>query len=785
MDRIIALTAAGVTVLLEAPGDALPSIAYWGPELPGLDATQAAELLRALDPVTGTNDIARRPRTAVLPSHATGWTGRPGLSGSASGAGWSPSFQPTSLYATAPSRGSRGETRDEDLAGASFIAGGPGRVEAEAVDDSGRLGLRLEIELLDSGLLRARAEVGNRSADPYELHDLVLSFPVPDEASEILDFAGRHNLERVPQRSRFGVGTHLRENRKGRTGADSAYVLHAGTPGFGFASGRIWAVHTAWSGNHTHYAERVFTGEQRIGGGELLLPGEVRLGEGESYRGPWVYGAYGEGLDRIARRFHRHVRSRPRPVGTRRPVTLNVWEAVYFDHDAARLIDLAGRAAEAGVERFVLDDGWFGSRRDDTSGLGDWVVSPDAWPDGLHPLVDRVRELGMQFGLWFEPEMVNPDSELARAHPDWIMAARASWPVESRHQQVLNLGIPAAYAHVRDQILAILGEYDIGYLKWDHNRDLIEAGNQLEHGRAGVHEQTLAFYRLLDEIRAAHPTLEIESCSSGGARVDLEVLERADRVWVSDNIDPHDRQSMLRWTTQLVPPEIMGSHIASGRSHETGRRHDLGFRAGTAIFGHLGIEWDLAHVTPAELTELTEWVTLFKENRDLLLGGDLVRMDGYPPALLVHGVVAADRSRAIFAMVTLDSPYPDPPSRLRFRGLDPARLYRVRPIRPTGIAPPWWSDAPPRAGAVQPGAPPRAGAVQPGAPPRAAAVQPGAPPRAAAVQPGAPPRAAAVQPGATFRAGAVLSGAALEHVGVACPRVHPDQVVLYRADAEG
>jgi alpha-galactosidase len=406
---------------------------------------------------------------------------------------------------------------------------------------------------------------------------------------------------------------------------------------------------------------------------------------------------------------------------------LNVWEAVYFDHDLDRLLDLADRAAAAGVERYVLDDGWFGSRRDDTSGLGDWVVSPEVWPQGLHPLIDRVKKLGMQFGLWFEPEMVNPDSELARAHPEWIMAARSSWPVEARHQQVLNIGIPAAYEHVKAQIMAVLDEYAVDYLKWDHNRDLIEGGTQ-PSGRAGVHEQTRAFYRLLDEIRAVHPALEIESCSSGGARIDLEVLRRTDRVWVSDNIDPHDRQHMLRWTAQLVPPEYLGSHIASDRSHVTGRRHDLAFRAGTAIFGHLGIEWDLARASDSQLAELASWVSLFKTERGLLLGGELVRMDGYGDDVLVHGVVAPDRSRALFAVVTMASPDPDPPARLRLRGLDPERRYRVRPLRPAAVAPAWWG------------------------------------------------------PGLE---GDVFTGAALERFGVANPRVHPDQVVLYRAEATG
>ncbi len=717
-DAIVALTTAGVTVLIHAGAGRLPVVAYWGPELPALDERQAAALIRAADPVPGTNNLEPQPQVAVLPEHRTGWTGRPGLSGSFAGTGWSPAFVGTSV------------TVDGSPVG-GFLAAGTGSAGFRSVDDTGRLELHLVLELLPSGLVRTRAEVRNVADETYALDDLVLSLPVPAEATELLDFAGRHNLERVPQRSPFGTGAHVRENRKGRTGADSAYLLHAGTAGFGFGSGDVWAVHTAWSGNHTHYAERVFTGERRLGGGELLLPGEVRLATGESYRSPWLYGAYGAGLDEVARRFHAHLRAREPRVRTDRPVTLNVWEAVYFDHDTGRLTDLAERAAAAGVERYVLDDGWFGSRRDDRSGLGDWVVSPDVWPHGLHPLVDRVRKLGMEFGLWFEPEMVNPDSDLARAHPEWIMAARAEWPIESRHQQVLNIGIPEAYEHVKGQILAILDEYDIGYLKWDHNRDLIEAGTQPDGGRPGVHAQTLAVYRLLDEIRAAHPGLEIESCSSGGARVDLAVLERTDRVWVSDNIDPHDRQQMLRWTTQLIPPEFMGSHIASGRSHTTGRRHDLGFRAATAIFGHLGVEWDLTAASAAELAELGEWIAFFKQQRDLLLGGDLVRMDGYGDRTLVHGVVAPDRSRALFALVSTDSGYPDPGAALRFRGLDGERLYRVRPmlVGPApGLRPPrWWGDD---------------------------------------------------------RAGDVFSGAALARAGVAVPRMHPDQVVLFRADAE-
>ena len=741
---VVALHAAGVTLLVELAGDRLPAIVHWGPALPDLDAATAGALITATRPVPGPNEVDVPVRVAILPEHATGWTGRPGLQGSRDGTSWSTRFAPTAV--TLDGRPAQG-----------FVNGGPGVLEAVAVDTEAELELTITIELLPSGLVRSRAGVVNTGAGHFALDALSLAYPVPAEAGELLDLAGRWGRERVPQRLPFRVGTHLRENRRGRTGADSAYALHAGTPGFGFAGGEVRAVHTAWSGNHVHYAERNFNGQRLLGGGELLLPGEIRLGTGEAYTGPWIYGSFGNGLDAVARRFHAHLRARACPVSAERPITLNVWEAVYFDHDLDHLVDLAERAARVGVERYVLDDGWFGARRHDRAGLGDWVVAPDAWPNGLHPLVDHVRALGMQFGLWFEPEMVNPDSDVARAHPEWIMAARREWPVESRYQQVLNLGIPDAYEHVKGQLLAILDEYHLDFIKWDHNRDLVEAGDQLAGGRAGVHAQTAACYRLLDELRAAHPGLEIESCSSGGARIDLGVLERTDRVWVSDCIDPLERQHIMRWTAQLVPPEYLGSHVASVHSHTTGRVHSLSFRAGTALFGHLGIEWDLSTASEQELAELGEWLTCFKQHRQLLLGGDVVRMDGFDDHLLVHGVLSPDRSRAIFAMAVVGSLDASPGGPLRFRGLDPQRRYRVRPLLvgrpPSGLhAPAWWGE-PSESSSER--------TIVPGEPSESSSER--------TIVPGEP----------SEYPGIVLSGGALEHVGVAAPIVNPDQVVLF------
>ncbi|MFT3889494.1 MAG: alpha-galactosidase [Arachnia sp.] len=666
MDGIVALRAGGVSLLVAAEeGRGLPRVLHWGADAGPVTADDAAALLAA--DRWGLPDRApdMGALVGIVPEARFFWSGTPGLIGSRDGADWSPEWRVAQILVDG-----------EPLAG-GFHEAGAGVVEFLA--EAAGLSLALVVELLPTGLARSRATLTNTADAPFRVDELTVRFPVPTSAHEVLDFGGRWAQERVPQRSTLGVGAHRREGRSGRTGAHSAYILSIGQDGFGYDTGEIWAAHTAWSGNHIHIAERDYLGAQVVGGGELLLPGEGTLACGRSYATPWVYFNYSVGLDAQAARFHAHLRTLPAHPSSPRPVTLNVWEAVYFDHDADRLVDLAERAAALGVERVVLDDGWFGARRDDTAGLGDWVVSPDVWPTGLHPFVDRVKDLGMEFGLWFEPEMVNVDSDVARAHPEWIMQPGGRLPLEWRQQQVLNLAIPGAYEHVLGQMSAIFEEYRIDYVKWDHNRDLVEAGTAPE-GRPAVAAQTRAYYRLLDELRRRFPHIEFESCSSGGARIDLEVMERVQRVWVSDNSDPEDRQRMLWWTGQLLPLEVMGSHVASGRSHVTGRTHDLDFRAATAVFGHFGIEWDLKEATAEELRRLGWWIDWYKAHRDTLHAGRLVRVDLGHPAVFFKGVVTPER--AVFSLAVLRTPSEVSLGRLRLPGLDPAARYRVTVVDP-------------------------------------------------------------------------------------------------------
>jgi alpha-galactosidase len=680
-DRVVHLRRGGTSVLLRVGPAALPCVLHWGPELTTDDAGD--QVLAGLVMPHVDSVITAQEAVALLPQHSSGWLGRPGLLGSRAGRAWSVAFD--SVEHVVEEAGAPG--RADPPAGAV-------RLVSIALDGPGRLQVRTELELLAHGVLRLRAAVRNLADEVYEVASVEPALPVAGEADELLDLTGRHSHERSPQRRPFDAGAWVREAWGGRPGHDSATLLCAGRLGFGFRAGRVWGVHLAWSGNQVVCAERSVTGWRLLRGGELLLPGEVRLGRDEEYVSPWLVGSWGDGLDQLSQRIHRTLRVRPQHPARPRPVLLNTWEAVYFDHDLARLVDLAEKAARLGIERYVLDDGWFRHRRDDDAGLGDWYVDEEVWPDELHPLVDRVHELGMEFGLWFEPEMVNLDSDLARAHPEWLFATDHGPGLPSRQQHVLDLGHPEAYAYLLERISSLVAEYGIGYLKWDHNRPLLDAGHQ-PHGRPGVHAQTLATYRLMAELKARHPGLEIESCAGGGGRVDLGIAEVTDRVWVSDCIDAHERQRMVRWTGMIMPPELMGTHVGSGADHTTGRRHELGYRAGTAIWGHLGVEWDLTAATPDELAELAGWVAFHREVRGLLHGGDVVHADLANPALLLEGVVAPDGSDALYRLVALEHTLIWPPGRVQLPGLDPDRIYLVTAQPPgdaaaTGPHPPGW-----------------------------------------------------------------------------------------------
>ena len=559
----------------------------------------------------------------------------------------------------------------------------------DAEDADAGLALRTDIETLPGGALRCRHTLTNLAPDPFLLDGLEVSLPLSAQSAEILDFTGRHEGERTPQRHQMVDGLWIRESRKGKPGLDGSGVVIAGTAGFGFAHGELLSVSVAHSGNSTIAVERSGAAGPIVSAGELLLPGEVVLPHGETYRTPWVvFAASVAGLDSAARSLHTWQRSLPAHP-KRQPITLNVWEAVYFAHEPSKLTGLAELAARIGVERFVLDDGWFHGRRDDTAGLGDWWVDPDVWPAGLGALADTVHRLGMEFGLWFEPEMVNPDSDLYRAHPDWILAPVRRVPLLHRHQQVLDLTNRQAWEQIRDQVSAVLGKNRIDYVKWDHNRDLLEAGSALHGGAPAAHAQTEAFYALLDDLRARHPGVAWESCAGGGGRIDLGVVERVQRFWTSDGTDALTRQSIQRWTAQYIAPEYLGAHISAPTSHQTGRTLPLDFRAATAFFLAFGIEWDLTTATESDLETLTRWCALHRRLRPLLHAGTTLRFDTADPAVLAHGVVADDASEAVICVLQLDESVHNRGTTLCIPGLAEHAAYDIEwllPVDPRAVS---------------------------------------------------------------------------------------------------
>lgn len=694
------IESAGTALVLEPRpgGSGLPEVVHWGGVLEGGASTYAVLSAVTTAPVPPSAIDAAWPLT-VLPGEADGWSGTPGWSGHRDGGA--------------------GAVRWHDV---TCAAEGTTIVTRASSPDGIRLELRHALD--EHGVLRVDASVTNRSDDsaPLDVSALRAILPLPVRADEVLDLTGRWCRERSPQRSRLDHGAHLRASRRGRTGHDATLLMMVGTRGFDWRTGEVWAVHTAWSGNHEHLVEALPEGAGRhhavLGGGELLAPGEVRLAPGETYAAPTVVFVHStEGLDGLSRRLHRSLRARAGHPSRPRPVVLNTWEAVYFETDLDHLKSLADTAARIGVERFVLDDGWFGGRRHDRAGLGDWVVSTDVWPEGMGPLVDHVKDLGLEFGLWFEPEMVNEDSDLVREHPDWVLRPAAGSPRAWRWQQLVDLTNPAAFEQLLERISGLVADIGIDYIKWDHNRDLLEAVHTVD-GPGGrrvdapaVHAHTLAYYRLLDELRARRPRLEIESCSSGGARVDLEVLDHTDRIWTSDCNDALERASIQRWTSLLVPAELMGTHIGPATAHTTHRVVDLGFRMLMALQGHPGLEWDITTCSDDELEALTAWTALARELRPLLHTGDLVRSESPDGTVLVTGTVDADRSHAAYSVARLVTGRDAVTGSLPLPGLDRTRSYAVRVRAEAGlpavvqhVAPAWWERALAEDGLVVPGA---------------------------------------------------------------------------------
>ncbi|GAA5199993.1 alpha-galactosidase [Microbacterium jejuense] len=666
----------GVGVIIDARGSGVPSVLHWGPATGPLTDADGVALAQALSRQTPPGTLDAAWQVSLSPQEGDGWTGRPGMQLRAAGIVHHPRWLLDGVEA--------------DERGAQF----------RARDAASALLLTIEVAIEAGGVVWVQHVLrheGGADAAPVDVDWLEAALPVPTTTDTLLTFDGRWTREKRPVVTPVPAGATVRQSRRGRPGHDNPVAAIAGIGAPRWREGELWGVHLAWSSDLTTRIDRITDAVTLIGAGELLRPGEIRLSPGDEYAAPRAAFVHsGHGLDGFAGRVHTWMRARPQHPASVRPLVLNTWEAVYFDHDPARLAALAARAAEVGIERFVLDDGWFQGRRDDTTSLGDWVVDREVWPDGLGPLAAQVHGLGMQFGLWFEPEMVSLDSDVARAHPDWLLhdpghldhEPGLSW----RGQYVMDLANPDAYAHVLGQMDALVGGLGIDFIKWDHNRDLVES---VHSGRPGGHAQMVAVYGLMAALKRRHPSLEIESCSSGGARTDLGVLEVADRVWASDSNDPVERQDIQRWTGLLLPPELVGAHVGPTTSHSSGRTTALSYRMATSLMGSAGFEWDILSCDADETAAITRFAALYKELRPIVHTGTVVHPDLRDPAWRVTGFVA--EAAAVFIVATVASLEDARAERLRIPGLDRDRRYRVRVRTEIGaaeygwIAPEWFT----------------------------------------------------------------------------------------------
>ncbi|ASM56319.1 alpha-galactosidase (plasmid) [Pseudoalteromonas nigrifaciens] len=548
------------------------------------------------------------------------------------------------------------------------------------------------IELLHSITLDNDTDVLSAHTVLTNLGDLPLNvnfcaaptFPLPDSINKIVSFEGRWANEFQRQSVDLTLGSFVRENRKGKTSHDVFPGLLVHSEGAGEQHGECYGFHLGWSGNNKLRAELLPEGRRYVQMGELLLPGELTLSKGETYQSPNIYSSFSnKGFSALSRNFHRFVKANLLTQAQRekaRPVHYNTWEGIYFTHDVDTLKELADKVAPLGVERFVLDDGWFKGRHDDNAGLGDWTVDYDVYPDGLLPIIEHVNGLGMEFGLWFEPEMVNPDSDLYRAHPDWVLGSENNEQLSFRNQFVLDLTRTEVIEYLYTAIHDILVEYPaIKYIKWDMNRDINHAGNF--SGKPAVHQQTLALYRLIDRIKAAHPGLEIESCSSGGARVDYGVLAHTDRVWTSDSNDALDRLEIQRGCSFFFPSSVMGAHVGPRDCHITGRNVSIEMRAAVSMFGHMGIEMDPRELTDHEYSALKAAISLHKEHRDFIHAADLYRLDS-DDLSINFGLIDERKSKALFAYNSVRETPRTAPNKLRFVGLDADAQYTLSLVWP-------------------------------------------------------------------------------------------------------
>jgi len=655
-EQVVRLDGADSTLLLRSRARRQFEIAYWGDRLP--ERCRAESILALVERPVPHGVLDQAEPLPVVPEAGLGFVGTPGLELQCDGKDFITCFHLHELAAA--------------------------QNEASISYRDALLPVVLEVRLaIDAAtdVVTVRTVLRNEGDRVLTVDWLAAcALPIPARCDELLAFQGRWCREFHEARQPLGSGKWSSENRTGRTSHHSFPGLVLGTPGFAAATGEVYGLHLGWSGNHRVLVERLRDGRLQAQLGELALPGEIRLEPGAEYSSPVAYAVRScSGLNGMSRRLHEHLRQRVLPGNLRRrprPVSFYTWEAMYFAHDESRLERLIDAVAALGVERFVLDDGWFRGREHDHSGLGDWQPCPRRYPQGLEPVAARIRARGMEFGLWIEPEMVNADSDLYRAHPDWVMGVPGREQPLGRQQYLLDLGRDEVSHYLFGVVDGLVTQLHLDFLKWDMNRDMTHAVDAQGRPAAGRHVR--AVYALMDRLRAKHPQLEIEACASGGARADYGILGRAERIWTSDSNDPLERQRIQQGFGLFFPPEVMGCHVGPEESHTTGRRVSMAMRAGTALAGHFGIELDPLRLDDGERAELMQWIEVHKRERGWLHDSRACRLDHPDPSIIAVLRVACDGERALVTVAKLDTSAAAAPAVLGLTDLDPDATYRVQ-----------------------------------------------------------------------------------------------------------
>lgn len=513
-----------------------------------------------------------------------------------------------------------------------------------------------------------------------------LSLDLPDDSYDWMQFSGAWGRERYVRERPLKPGIQSVGSLRGASSHVHNPFVVLKRPGADEFQGEALGFSLIYSGNFLAQAEvdtfrvtRMMLGIHPHGFAWQLAPGT----QFQTPEAVLVYSA--DGLNAMSQTFHRLFRTRLARGYWRdreRPVLINNWEATYFDFTEEKLIQIAKTARDAGVELFVLDDGWFSTRRGETSGLGDWWANRDLLPGGISGLSEKIEALGMKFGLWFELEMVNKDSELFRAHPDWILHTPGRRTSHGRNQYVLDFSRPEVVDHIYEMTARLLRESKVSYIKWDMNRYITEcfsAAYAPERQGEIFHRYILGLYDLYDRLNREFPEILFESCASGGGRFDPGLLYYAPQAWTSDDTDAVERLKIQYGTSYAYPLSSMGAHVSITPNHQLFRSTPLKMRGDVAYFGAFGYELDLARLTPQELSEVQEQIAFYKKYRSLLHSGTFYRLKSpFDGNICAWMVVSQDRRQAVAAYYKVLNDVNCEYRRLQLTGLDGALLYQVR-----------------------------------------------------------------------------------------------------------